>query len=169
MFNFSFLYFNLYNKTRHSYIYIAGQTAEPIGLKFFCGHSWVARGCYELKKRLTNISFFFHFFPSATPGPSASYLYNKALRSYMLVIAGKTAGSNGLKYFEGTHWCPGSNKALEKFRNFIFKNRIFFKFKICHHHCVALFAIKWDLPDCVYLKECHMHRKGIISCDCFIG
>ena len=29
---------NLYNKTRHSYIYmlpIAGQTAGPIGLKFF--------------------------------------------------------------------------------------------------------------------------------------
>ncbi len=28
---------NLYNKTRHSYIYMlptAGQTAEPIGLKF---------------------------------------------------------------------------------------------------------------------------------------
>ena len=31
----------LYNKTRHSYIYmlpIAGQTAGPIGLKFFVKH-----------------------------------------------------------------------------------------------------------------------------------
>ena len=40
--------FNLYNKTRHSYIYIycvkriAGQTAGPIVLKFCLGHSWEA-------------------------------------------------------------------------------------------------------------------------------
>ena len=42
-----------YNKTRHSYIYIlriAGQTAGPIGLIFFCDHSWVGGGCYRLKK-----------------------------------------------------------------------------------------------------------------------
>ena len=41
------------NKTRHSYIYmspIAGQTAGPNGLKFFCGHSWLVRGCFRLKK-----------------------------------------------------------------------------------------------------------------------
>jgi len=29
---------------------IAGQTAGPIGLKFFCGHSVVAGGCYRLNK-----------------------------------------------------------------------------------------------------------------------
>ena len=29
---------------------IAGQTAGPIGLNFFCGHSWVTGGCYRLKK-----------------------------------------------------------------------------------------------------------------------
>ena len=37
---------------------IAGQTAEPIGLQFFCGHSWAAEGCYRLKKR----TFFFKIF-----------------------------------------------------------------------------------------------------------
>ena len=37
----------LYSKTRE-FIYMLrmdGQTAGPIGLNFFCGHSWVAEGC----------------------------------------------------------------------------------------------------------------------------
>ena len=37
------IYLNLYNKTRHSYIYtlsIAGQTARPIGRKFFVDTHW---------------------------------------------------------------------------------------------------------------------------------
>ena len=29
---------------------IAGQTAGPIWLNFFCGHSWKAGGRYRLKK-----------------------------------------------------------------------------------------------------------------------
>ena len=31
---------------------IAGQTAGPIGLNFFCEHSWVAGGRYRLKNSL---------------------------------------------------------------------------------------------------------------------
>ena len=50
---------------------IAGQTAGPIGLKFFCGNLKVARGCYRLKKiEIRNFfpEFFFKFFfPLATP------------------------------------------------------------------------------------------------------
>ena len=61
---------NLYNKTRHSYIYIlriAGQMAGPIGLKFFVEtYKWPG-GCYRLKNSK-------NFFPQATPGPSA-YTY----------------------------------------------------------------------------------------------
>ena len=37
--------------------------------EIFCGHSWVAGGCYRLKK-FSN--FFLHFFPRATPGLSAT-------------------------------------------------------------------------------------------------
>jgi len=33
---------------------IAGQTAGPNALNFFCGHSWVAGGCFRLKQN------FFH-------------------------------------------------------------------------------------------------------------
>ena len=46
--------------------------------KNFCGHSWVAEGCYTLKK--CEFCFFFKnyffkfFFLRATPGPSASIL-----------------------------------------------------------------------------------------------
>ena len=29
---------------------IAAQTAGPNGLNIFCGHSWVAGGCYRVKK-----------------------------------------------------------------------------------------------------------------------
>ena len=40
---------------------IAGKTAGPIGLKFFCGHSWVVGGGYRLKKRHFLSNFFFHW------------------------------------------------------------------------------------------------------------
>ena len=46
---------------------IAGQSAGPNGLIFFCGDSGVAGGCLKLKK----IQF---FFPRATSGLSASNL-----------------------------------------------------------------------------------------------
>ena len=49
---------------------IAGQTAEPIGLIFFCGHPGVAGGCYRLKNRDFFLQFI--FCPRATPGPPAS-------------------------------------------------------------------------------------------------
>ena len=51
---------------------IAGQTAGPIGMKFFCEQG-VARGCYRLKK----IRFFFSRFVSKffSTGPSASITY----------------------------------------------------------------------------------------------
>ena len=43
---------------------IADQTAGPNGLKFFCGHSWVAGGCYRLIETFFHNSFFFKlFFP----------------------------------------------------------------------------------------------------------
>ena len=54
---------------------IAGQTGGPIRLKKMG----------FLKK-----------FPRATPGISASNLYNKTRHSYMSPIAGQTAGPNGL-------------------------------------------------------------------------
>ena len=48
---------NLYNKTRHSYIYVAYN--RPNGwtewAEIFCGHSRVAEGCLRLKKSI----FFF--------------------------------------------------------------------------------------------------------------
>ena len=53
----------LYNKTRHSYIYmlpIAGQTAALIGLTFFCRHSWVVPVRYRLNKS---------FFSTGNAGP----------------------------------------------------------------------------------------------------
>ena len=59
----------LYNKTRHSYLYmfpIAGQTGGPIGLKFFAdNHGWP--GGVRGQKNVENF-----FFPRATPAPSAS-------------------------------------------------------------------------------------------------
>ena len=45
----------------------------------FCGHSWVAGGCYRLKK--TKKMFFQIFFSRATPGLLASFIY-----SYNLII-----------------------------------------------------------------------------------
>ena len=54
---------------------IAGQTAGPIGLKFFCGHSWVARGCYRLLKNSKFFFKFLFFFSRATPGPSAIFIF----------------------------------------------------------------------------------------------
>ena len=73
----------LYNKTRHSYLYmlpIAGKTAGPNGLKFFLDiHGWPG-GCHRLKK----IQYFFSHplkkTSRATPGPSAS-LCNKTRHS----------------------------------------------------------------------------------------
>ena len=44
---------------------IAGQTAGPNGLKFFVDTRGLPGGVIRLKK-------FEHFFPRATPGPSAS-------------------------------------------------------------------------------------------------
>ena len=51
---------------------IAGQTAGPIGLTFFCGHLWMAGGCYReqhirIKKKKKK-------FPRATPGPSSCFI-----------------------------------------------------------------------------------------------
>ena len=55
---------------------IAGQTAGPIGLKFFVDtHGWRRGECDSLKKILSLFSKtknFKFFFPQATPGPSAS-------------------------------------------------------------------------------------------------
>ena len=61
---------NLYNKTRHSYIYImlpiAGQTGGPIGLNFFVDtHGW-STCAVDFKKKIQ------FFIPRSTPGPSAS-------------------------------------------------------------------------------------------------
>ena len=51
------------------YIYVA--YSRPNGwtdwAEIVCGHSWVAGGCYRLKKS--------NFFPRATPGPSANFIY----------------------------------------------------------------------------------------------
>ena len=63
----------LYNK-QNTRIYVA--YSRPNGwtdwAEIFCGHSWVAGGCYRHK-----IHFFqFYFFSRATPGSSASILYN---------------------------------------------------------------------------------------------
>ena len=43
---------------------IAGQTAGPIGLNFFCGHSGVAEGCYLnfYFSKYFFVKFFFNFF-----------------------------------------------------------------------------------------------------------
>ena len=53
----------LYNKTIHTFMLrIVGQTAEPIGLNFFYGHSCVARGgVLGLKNRI--------YFFRAPPAP----------------------------------------------------------------------------------------------------
>ena len=60
---------------------IAGQKAGPIGMNFFVDTLGWPGGCFRLKK----IQFFFQniFFPRATPGPSASFLYNKTRQSYI--------------------------------------------------------------------------------------
>ena len=67
----------------YTYIYmlhIDGQTAGPIGLKFFVNtHGWP--GCYRLKKskifsfKLKKKQFSSIFFPRATSGSSASIQY----------------------------------------------------------------------------------------------
>ena len=57
---------------------IAGQTAGPIGLKFFVDtHEWPG-GCYRLKNELL-FFVFKQFFPRTTPGPSASTVNNTCL------------------------------------------------------------------------------------------
>ena len=56
---------------------IAGQTAGQSWAELFHGHSWVAGGCYRLKKIIV--------FPRATRGPAASY-YDKTRHSYICVV-----------------------------------------------------------------------------------
>ena len=64
---------------------IAGQTAGPIGLKFFVDTQGWPGGDIGFKKSniffskifFFKIFFFKFFFPPSTPGPSASYTYNK--------------------------------------------------------------------------------------------
>ena len=52
---------------------IAGQTAGPIGRKFFVDtHGWPE---YRLKISEIFFNFFFNFFPRGMPGPSASNTY----------------------------------------------------------------------------------------------
>ena len=49
------IYLNLYNKGRHSYIYtlsIAAQTDRPIGRNFFVDTHWWLGGVYRLKKEI---------------------------------------------------------------------------------------------------------------------
>ena len=77
----NFCYLN--NKTRHSYIYVT--YSRPNGwtdwAEFFCGHSWVAGGCYRLKDSKLKKKYKFLFFPRATPGPSAScFIMYKVLK-----------------------------------------------------------------------------------------
>ena len=51
---------------------ITGQTGGPNGLKLFVDtHGWL--GVLKAKKSKKNSQ---HFFPRATPGPSASLIYN---------------------------------------------------------------------------------------------
>ena len=58
---------------------IAGQTVEPIGLIFFCGHSWVAGGCYRLKnrKKISQLFLFFFniYFSTYNAGPFQLLFY----------------------------------------------------------------------------------------------
>ena len=54
---------------------IAGQTAGPNGLKFFCGHSWVAGGCLRLKGSNFVVFKKKKKFSRATPGPLASFYF----------------------------------------------------------------------------------------------
>ena len=70
--------YNLYRKTRHSYIYIYVAYSRPNGwadwAEFFCGNSWVG-GVVIGKKKIEFFStfiFFNFFWPRATQGPSAS-------------------------------------------------------------------------------------------------
>ena len=56
-------FYYLYNKTRHSYIYmltIAGQTAKPNGLKFFVD----THGCFNDKKHKAEICYQIRKFPT---------------------------------------------------------------------------------------------------------
>ena len=82
--NIKIAYCYLYYKTRHSYIccVLPAKRLNRLGW-FFCGDSWVAGGCYRLKKYeifflffFLFLFFFFSFFPWATPGPLATKLYN---------------------------------------------------------------------------------------------
>ena len=67
------IFINLYNKPRHSYIYVYVLYSRPNGwtewAEILCGHSWVAGA-----KKIRNDKFFFKFiifFLRVTPGPSA--------------------------------------------------------------------------------------------------
>ena len=88
-----FLFLNhLYNKTRHSFIYmlhIAGQTAGLIGLvDIFCGHPWVAGGCYGLQNFKKKFKFF-----------QISFFHGQR-RALQLVISGVILKGGGLNL-----WC----------------------------------------------------------------
>ena len=55
----------------------AGQTAGPIKLKFFWGHSMKDGGGYRLKKSNFFFKIYFPIFLLASPGPSVSFTYKQ--------------------------------------------------------------------------------------------
>ena len=72
---------NLYNKTRHhTYSRPNGKTEWT---EIFCGHSWVAEGCFRKKFRLKKKIL------RATLGPSASIIYNRVGTKYFSKFQGK--------------------------------------------------------------------------------
>ena len=64
---------------------IAGQTAGPIGLKFFSRHSWVVGGGGGLakKNRKFLLKSFFQFFFHGQRRALQLVLYNKTRHSYI--------------------------------------------------------------------------------------
>ena len=128
---------NFKYKTRHSNLYIYVAYSRPSGwtewADIFCEHSWVAGGCYRLKKIRTFFSkyVFQVFFPRATPGP-----------------AGQTDVPNRLTFFEDSHGWPGS----------VFKaKKIFYK----SYSCVKIKMKPWfrnsDLSG--WTNECFGGRR----------
>ena len=68
---------------------IAGQTAGPNGLTFFCGNSGVFGGCFRLKKNRTFLfsNFFFHGQRRALQLVCTNYNYLKQNRGKLNFIA----------------------------------------------------------------------------------